>query len=31
MTSSRPLVALTEDPERFVEPPEGSREILTHS
>ncbi len=31
MTSNRALVALAEDPERFVEPPEGSRQILTDS
>ncbi len=31
MTSSRALVALAEDPERFIEPPEGSRQILTDS
>ena len=31
MRSSRALVALAEDPERFVEPPEGSRQILTDS
>ena len=31
MRSSRALVALAEDPERFIEPPEGSRQILTDS
>jgi GNAT superfamily N-acetyltransferase len=31
MRSSRALVALAEDPERFVEPPEGTRQILTDS
>ena len=31
MTSSRALGALAEDPERFIEPPEGSRQILTDS
>lgn len=31
MRNSRALVALAEDPERFVEPPEGSRQIVTDS
>ena len=31
MTSNRALVALAEDPERFVKPPERSRQILTDS